>query len=183
MLYLVYKTTNLVNGKFYIGCHQTNNRDDGYMGSGTLLKRAIQKYGEGNFKREILFEALTPQEMFEKEKELVVVGPESYNLKRGGEGGFDFLNSPEGIKKREWTFDKWRRAGTAEASRTFAKRYREDLKFKDKIKRAASLGGKVSSGFRGKSHSEETKRKMSEGAKGRIPWNKGKKIKDQDTPS
>jgi hypothetical protein len=88
MYYLVYLTTNKVNGKFYIGCHATHDKNDGYLGSGKLLKRAILKYGILNFKREILLEASSVEEMLSKEKELVVLGPQSYNLKSGGLGGF-----------------------------------------------------------------------------------------------
>lgn len=95
--YLVYKTTNLVNGKIYIGKHETNNIDDGYLGSGKLLKRAIEKYGEENFKREILFECSTREEMNAKEAELVnedfLKRKDVYNIKLGGEGGWDYLNN------------------------------------------------------------------------------------------
>ena len=95
--YLVYKTTNLVNGKIYIGKHETDNLDDGYLGSGKLLRRAIEKYGEENFKREILFECSTREEMNAKEAELVneefLKRDDVYNLKQGGEGGWDYLNS------------------------------------------------------------------------------------------
>jgi len=48
----IYKTPNLVNGKVYIG-QDSKDRDD-YLGSGTYLKRAIAKYGAGNFKKEIM---------------------------------------------------------------------------------------------------------------------------------
>ena len=102
--YLVYKTTNLVNGKVYIGKHETDNLDDGYLGSGILIQRAIEKYGKENFKREILFECSTREEMNAKEAELVneefLKRDDIYNLKQGGEGGFDFINK-SGINNRK----------------------------------------------------------------------------------
>ena len=45
MYYLIYKITNNVNNKIYVGKHKTENKNDGYMGSGTILNRAIEKYG------------------------------------------------------------------------------------------------------------------------------------------
>ncbi|QLF81398.1 hypothetical protein FB_0152 [Escherichia phage vB_EcoM_FB] len=88
MFYYVYKITNIINGKFYIGAHSTSNMDDGYMGSGKLIKRAILKYGIENFKKEILKFVDSKKEMYELEKELVVLTENSYNLKPGGSGGF-----------------------------------------------------------------------------------------------
>ena len=42
-LFTIYKTTNLINGRFYVGMHKTNDLDDGYMGSGKMIQRAIKK--------------------------------------------------------------------------------------------------------------------------------------------
>lgn len=52
--YIVYVTTNNLNGKIYVGSHATNNLDDGYLGSGKVLKQAIKKYGRESFSREVI---------------------------------------------------------------------------------------------------------------------------------
>ena len=48
MFYYTYKTTNSVNGHYYIGVHKTEDFNDGYIGSGTVLKKAIKKHGKEN---------------------------------------------------------------------------------------------------------------------------------------
>lgn len=45
-MYTVYKTTNIINGKYYIGVHKTTNPNDSYLGSGKAIKEAIKKYGK-----------------------------------------------------------------------------------------------------------------------------------------
>ena len=92
MFYTIYKITNKINGKYYIGKHQTKNLNDGYMGSGKLIISALSKYGIENFTKEILFIFDNPQNMNDKEKELVVINENSYNLCPGGHGGFGFIN-------------------------------------------------------------------------------------------
>ena len=92
MYYTVYKITNKLNNKFYIGKHQTKNLDDGYMGSGKLIKRAIKKHGMKNFKKDIIHIFDNEKEMNEAEKELVILCEECYNLCEGGKGGFSFIN-------------------------------------------------------------------------------------------
>lgn len=86
----VYKTTNLINGKFYIGVHATNKLDDGYLGSGKVLNQAIQKYGRDKFKREILFEFDNIEDAYNKESEIVTedfcLDESNYNISLGGFG-------------------------------------------------------------------------------------------------
>ena len=48
MKHFIYRTTNLLNGKFYVGRHSTTNMNDGYFGSGIVLKKAIEKYNVSN---------------------------------------------------------------------------------------------------------------------------------------
>jgi hypothetical protein len=51
--YFVYKITNHINGKMYVGQHVVVNENDLYFGSGFLLKVAIKKYGKENFSKKI----------------------------------------------------------------------------------------------------------------------------------
>lgn len=89
--YIIYETVNLINGKNYIGQHVTTNLNDGYMGSGTILKRAINKYGKKNFRTEILFYAVNQDSLNFLEKCLVtpefIEQNDNYNLREGGDVG------------------------------------------------------------------------------------------------
>ena len=98
MYFTVYKTTNNINGKYYIGKHKTTLLEDNYLGSGKLLKQAIEKYGVESFSKEILFVFDNEKDMNDKERELVVISEETYNLCEGGNGGFDYINR-SGIAK------------------------------------------------------------------------------------
>lgn len=86
--YYIYKTTNILNGKYYVGFHKTNNPNDSYLGSGVRLIDAIKKYGVENFKKEILFEFDTQEEAEAKEREIVnldfVKDRNTYNVSLGG---------------------------------------------------------------------------------------------------
>lgn len=87
--YIIYETTNLINGKKYIGIHKTSNIEDGYIGSGLALEKAVNKYGKENFKREILEFCSSYDELINKEKIYVdkdwVKDKSNYNLKTGGQ--------------------------------------------------------------------------------------------------
>jgi len=99
MFYTIYKITNQIDGKFYIGTHKTKNLNDTYMGSGKYLRYAQDKYGIDKFIKEILFVYNTPQEMYAKEAEIVneefLATANTYNLKVGGFGGWDYINNDE----------------------------------------------------------------------------------------
>ena len=156
MYYTVYKTTNNINGRFYIGKHKTKNINDGYMGSGKLLRQAIEKYGKHNFTKEVLFTFDNEEDMNKKEKELVILSEMSYNLCEGGNGGFDYINRSEipkfkGKKHTEESKFKMGHSGND---------YRKGKKLTEEHKKAIS--SKNSKALRGKPKSEEHKRKIRE---------------------
>lgn len=87
--YFIYLTTNLINNKKYIGYHY-GCIDDNYLGSGTLITKAIKQYGKENFSRAILEICKTKQEVLEKEKHWIfqfnaVEDENFYNISAGGE--------------------------------------------------------------------------------------------------
>jgi group I intron endonuclease len=89
MTYIIYKTTNTINGKYYIGV--TNGNNNSYKGSGRALKNAIKEYGSKNFMREILEVCVTEKEAYLRESQYVtaevVADRNSYNIAIGGRGG------------------------------------------------------------------------------------------------
>lgn len=89
-MYTVYKITNLINEKYYIGVHKTTNINDDYMGSGVAIKNAIKKHGKENFQKEILFITENKDEAYALEKSLTIDfnTNQNYNMKIGGVGGW-----------------------------------------------------------------------------------------------
>ena len=93
MIGFIYKTTNTINGKSYIGLCSSAKRFENYLGSGVLLKQAIKKYGADNFKREILEECDSEKDLREAEKRWIdhfnaTESKKFYNLHEGGRGGY-----------------------------------------------------------------------------------------------
>ena len=163
MYYTVYKVTNKINDKFYIGKHKTKNLDDGYMGSGKLIKAAIRKYGIENFEKEILETFNTEEKMNEAEKRCVVLGEGSYNIRPGGYGGWTYVNI-NGLNIHPWTDERLKKhSETASRIRKEQLLIEENrIKFKEltvlahlKIKELYPNGI-----WYGRKHSEETLQKL-----------------------
>ena len=136
----IYKITNQINGKIYIGKHSTNNLNDGYMGSGLLIKKAIQKCGIENFTKEYLACCDTEEKLNWLEKFYIKkykAREVGYNLTDGEDGSLGHIDSIETRKKKS-------------ISHTGKKRGPMSEETKQKLR---------------KPKSEETKRKISEAQK------------------
>jgi len=87
---IIYKTTNLINNKIYVGKDKYN--DPNYLGSGRILQNSIKKHGKENFIKEIIEHCSTKEELNQREIYWIAhynsrdrsIG---YNLALGGEGG------------------------------------------------------------------------------------------------
>ena len=161
MLYFtIYKITNKINNKFYIGKHRTKDINDGYMGSGNLIKLAIRKYGIENFTKDILFVFDNEEDMNNKEKELVVLSENSYNICEGGKGGFSYINT----NKLNVTYPGKRENNIANLQKgnEAREKYFTSGKHKKIMKPIMdSIHNKYPEGmFKGKKHKEETKVKI-----------------------
>lgn len=159
----IYKTTNLINKKYYIGMHSTSNMDDGYIGSGKKLWFSIKKYGKENFKCEILEILPDRKSLKKRERELVnedlLKDKTCLNLRLGGEGGGGFFS-----KEHRYNFFA---AGGKKVRQMFSKihfdrlktdeEYRE--KWRENVRKSGVWSGKI---WQGRKHKEETKKKIGE---------------------
>jgi len=161
--HFIYKTTNLKNGKYYVGMHSTNNLTDGYLGSGKRLRRSLNKYGKENFKFEILEFLSDRISLKEREKELVneelLKDSSSMNLKEGGDGGF--IDEKHQLKC------------SLAGKKAYLDKLKNDEDFKNKIREVGVRTYKNLKGLTwgdtcswlGRKHKEESKKKISEKAK------------------
>jgi len=159
----IYKTTNLLNSKYYIGMHSTDDLEDGYMGSGKRLWYSRKKYGDENHSIEILEYCNDRKELRKREEEIVndeLINEElCMNLVRGG-GGF--------------MLDKHHYKCSIAGGKATAERLKTDEEFSERQKKIVSENfkkahkeGKIKyDTFTGKKHTEETKKLMSESKKG-----------------
>lgn len=169
MYHLVYLTKNLVNGKIYVGVHSTYKLNDGYLGSGLAIKAAVKKYGKNNFQRIVLHECLNREDCMVWEKHIVdlpfINRTDTYNEKLGGS-----LNPNPSNQCGRIPWNK----GIPQTE--------ERKLLQSKLLKGRPLWSEEEKQKRGNflrtvqisKHSEKSKALMSDKAKGRTPWNKGR---------
>jgi group I intron endonuclease len=169
--YILYQTTNLVNQKIYVGKHVTKNLDDGYLGSGKLLMKAINRYGIENFNRIVLLECHSLEELNQAEANLVtpefVARDDTYNIALGGGGGWYHVNIDDRPD------NKFRgRSHSNESKQKISQKMRGrkyPYKKRDLTEEARKKIGEASrKRLTGIKRSEETKRKISEAQQNKI---------------
>ena len=150
--YGIYKITNLLNGKMYIGQHTTSNIDDGYMGSGKIILRALKKYGKDNFRKEWLMFCEDEEELNYMERVYVdqtwVDRSDTYNLNLGG----DYQRMSNQTRKK---------LSDSHKGKTFSEEHKRKLS--ESHKGISHIGYML-----GHHHSEEARRKMSKSHKGKL---------------
>ena len=172
---VIYKIVNLINKKIYVGKDLYNNSD--YLGSGLLIKKAINKYGEENFKKEIIEECSEnnghDREIYWIKRLNSTNRNVGYNISKGGKGGDNFTNNPrkEDIRK------EMRNRFTGNKNPNYGKKWTEERKEKVRKKMVD------------RKPSEETLKKLSKahsgknngmyGVSGQAHPNYGKKTPDE----
>jgi hypothetical protein len=168
---IVYKTLNTVNGKYYIGMDTKN--DPNYLGSGTLLKQAIQKYGKSSFKKIILEQCNSIEHLKEQEKFWIEVYSAcsdrgSYNISTGGTGGDNFTHNPakEDIRKKLQARRHTQDTKAKISENNWQKHnpgHRTGVKWSEEQRRKMEeYLAEKGSPFKGRSHTEEAKQKNRE---------------------
>ena len=154
MMYKIYLITNLLNLKQYVGVTKFSieERFLQHTKRGFLLTEAIQKYGEKMFSIELIEKVESPEKAYELEQYYIT----KYNTK--SPNGYNLTDGGDGIFG-------W------EAS----EEYRQECS-----ERATQLHRQKKVGMYGKTHSDETKKKMSAASKGKPkPWLVGREVSEE----
>lgn len=179
---VIYKTTNLVNGKIYIGQDSKNNPN--YLGSGDLLKRAILKYGKDNFIKEILCYCNTQKDLDDKEVYYINdfqsfnkgIG---YNIAIGGRGGTmtnrkhsekTKLNMSKSHKGKVFSDKHKNNIGKSKKGKKLTDNHKNKISDANRGRKFGPLTvehkDKISEAHKGKTISDETRIKMSKSHEG-----------------
>lgn len=170
--HVIYKTTNLINGKFYVGMHSTDDLNDGYLGSGKRILYSLTKWGKENHSYEVLEFLQSRKALIEREKEIIneqfLNNPLCLNIRLGGDGGFDHcVNYP----KEQIT--EWKRMGARAVNGARSKKHHDRMKtdpeYRDATRKAVSEAAKARvakddyvNPNLGNTYSDEVRKKMSE---------------------
>ena len=159
---IIYKTTNLANGKIYIG--QDKNNNPTYLGSGKILCLALKQYGTANFIKEIIEDCESKEHLDEREKHWINFYNSTdrnigYNIALGGDGGDTISNHPNKDLIRQ-KHSVWMQENNPTRGR---KKSEDEIKrWKDSY--VGKYRGENSPSF-GKNHNDFSKIKMSEARK------------------
>jgi group I intron endonuclease len=168
----VYKITNLINGKIYVGQRKRNYLgDENYLGSGKLIMNSVKKNGKENFRKEIICECCNQEEMNKMEtfwiQELKAHDRNiGYNISKTNFGGDIFTNNPEKEKIREKKILSYKNKSFEELLIIRLKKIETYNKksLTDKLDRnqriSENLKGHVGA-WKGKNHTDEYKKNMS----------------------
>lgn len=141
----IYKITHIPSGRYYIGQHKSSEFDENYWGSGRVIRDMYKKYPKEEFSREVLSWANSQEKLNSLEEEFIKdkfeADPLCLNLKSGGEG-HEF---------------------SEETKRLISKNHADFSGDKNPM-----FGMSLPSSFKGKHHTEEAKKKMSEQRKGKT---------------
>lgn len=200
-VYFVYITINMINGKMYIGQHRCKYEEqftDGYLGSGTIIRNAIKKYGKENFKRIILEYADNQEDLNALERkyvdESIICNENFYNLVIGGGAPLGMKHSDEtrnkiseALKGRRLSEEHKKKLSIANTGKTRTEEQNRQhgefmkLLYASEPGRIEKLRERMLGNMchKGHAHTDESKRKMSESRRGKKAWNKGKQFSEE----
>jgi len=182
----IYVTTNIQNGKQYVGkCHKPVSKSKYYLGSGILLRQSLYNYGKEFFKKQILEENLTLDTINIREQywinKLATKSPHGYNLTDGGEGLINPSSETRekiGLKNRGINSGRYGKTNTEEHRELIRKLNRErgqSEEAREKI-RTFNLGKTLSEKTKTKIQAYQVGRKKSPETKALMKKNNAKSI-------
>lgn len=178
----IYKFTNTLTNKIYIGKREKQTFDESYYGSGREWKKALSKCGKENVKREIIEWCYSRQELNEREVYWIAFYNSTdkdigYNVHKGGQGGNSLgdtkLWSEIHLGEKNGRYGK----PTSEETKVKISKANTGRKYSDEVnkskgrpgvKKPEGFGEKVRASRLGKTTPEETRQKISKALKGRT---------------